>query len=54
MPVTIASTPIRMTKTPGGVSRRAPLTGEDTDRLLAELGLGAEEIADLKTRRIVA
>ncbi|RJG40839.1 CoA transferase [Mesorhizobium sp. DCY119] len=29
-PVTIAGTPIRMTATPGGVARRAPLTGEDT------------------------
>ncbi|GKX35692.1 MAG: CoA transferase [Rhizobiaceae bacterium MnEN-MB40S] len=52
--VTIASTPIRMTETPGGVTRRAPLTGEDTDRLLGELGLGVEEISDLKARRVIA
>ena len=53
-PVTIASTPIRMTATPGGIGRRAPLIGEDTDHLLSALGLGVEEIADLKARRIVA
>lgn len=53
-PVTIASTPIRMTATPGGVSRRAPMTGEDTDEVLAALGLGAGEIAELKARKIVA
>jgi crotonobetainyl-CoA:carnitine CoA-transferase CaiB-like acyl-CoA transferase len=52
--VTIASTPIRMTATPGGVSRRAPLTGEDTDDVLATLGLGAGEIADLRSRKVVA
>lgn len=53
-PVTIASTPIRMTATPGGVTRRAPLTGEDTDEVLAALGLGGDEIADLRSRKVVA
>ncbi len=53
-PVTIASTPIRMTATPGGVSRRAPLVGEDTDEVLAGLALSRNEIADLKTRHVVA
>lgn len=53
-PVTIASTPIRMTETPGGVARRAPLVGEDTDAVLLALGLAAVEIADLRTRGVVA
>ncbi|WP_223479456.1 CaiB/BaiF CoA transferase family protein [Oricola indica] len=53
-PVTIAASPIRMTATPGGVSRRAPLTGEDTDRVLSRLGLANDEIADLKKRRVIA
>ncbi len=53
-PVTIASTPIRMTATPGGVHRRAPLRGEDTDAVLAGLGLTPEIIADLRTRGIVS
>lgn len=53
-PVTIASTPIRMTATPGGVTRRAPLSGEDTDRLLQDLGLGDGEIAALRAKRVVA
>jgi crotonobetainyl-CoA:carnitine CoA-transferase CaiB-like acyl-CoA transferase len=52
--VTIASTPIRMTVTPGGVVRRAPLTGEDTDAMLAGLGLTSAEIADLRARRVIA
>ena len=53
-PVTIASTPIRMTATPGGVARRAPLRGEDTDAVLAGLGLSPEAIADLRARGIVS
>ncbi|MHB2167992.1 CaiB/BaiF CoA transferase family protein [Alsobacter sp. R-9] len=51
--VTIASTPIRMTATPGGVNRRAPLPGEDTDAVLKRLGLDAGAIADLRKRGIV-
>lgn len=53
-PVTIASTPIRMTLTPGGVKHRAPLTGENTGEVLSALGLDDAEIADLRARRIVA
>lgn len=53
-PVTIADTPVRMTATPGGVHRRAPLPGEDTDAVLDRLGLSPETIADLRARRIVA
>ncbi|MDP3898044.1 MAG: CoA transferase [Mesorhizobium sp.] len=53
-PVTIASTPIRLTVTPGGVHHRAPLTGENTDEVLGGLGLDADEIAALKARKIVA
>lgn len=53
-PVTIASTPIRMTATPGGVFHRAPLVGEDTDEILAGLGLSSAEIAELKSHRVVA
>ena len=51
-PVTIASTPIRMTATPGGVVQRAPLIGENSDEILASLGLDAHRIADLKRRGI--
>jgi crotonobetainyl-CoA:carnitine CoA-transferase CaiB-like acyl-CoA transferase len=53
-PVTIASTPIRMTATPGGVFHRAPLTGEHTDEVLSGLGLSDAEIADLKARNVIA
>lgn len=53
-PVTIAGTPVRMNRTPGGVFRRAPLSGEDTDAQLLAAGLDAATIADLRARGIVA
>lgn len=52
--VTIASTPIRMTATPGGVTRRAPKSGEDSDRVLRSLGLRDAEIAALRASKVVA
>lgn len=53
-PLTIANTPIRMSRTPGGVRRRAPLTGEDTDRILADFGFAEEEVAALRESGVVA
>lgn len=52
-PVTVASTPIRMTATPGGVARRAPLTGEHTNTLLTRAGLSDEVIAKLRAMKVV-
>jgi formyl-CoA transferase len=46
--LTIANTPLRMTATPGGVRRRAPLLGEDTEEVLAAFGFAPEEIARLR------
>jgi crotonobetainyl-CoA:carnitine CoA-transferase CaiB-like acyl-CoA transferase len=40
-PVTIAGAPIKLTETPSGVRRRAPLLGEHTDEILEEVGLDA-------------
>jgi crotonobetainyl-CoA:carnitine CoA-transferase CaiB-like acyl-CoA transferase len=47
-PVTIAGSAIKLTETPSCVRRRAPLLGEDTDDVLTELGLQAEEITRLR------
>lgn len=52
-PVTIASTPIHMTATPGGVHTRAPLVGEHTDALLAGLTLPPAEIARLRSAGVI-
>jgi len=43
----VADTAIKMTGTPGGVRRRAPLTGEHTRQVLADFGFDDGEIADL-------
>lgn len=53
LPSVVVNTPLRMTETPGGVRRRAPLIGEDTAEILAEAGFDAAEIAALRADRIV-
>jgi len=40
-------TPVRLSVTPGGISRRAPLLGEHTAEVLAEYGFSPEEISTL-------
>jgi len=50
-PIRIAGVPIKMTDTPGGVRRRAPLLGEDTRRRLSEAGLSESEIDELLEKR---
>ena len=50
-PIQIAGVPIKMTATPGGVHRRAPLLGENTRERLRQAGLSETEIADLLEKR---
>jgi crotonobetainyl-CoA:carnitine CoA-transferase CaiB-like acyl-CoA transferase len=50
-PIRIAGVPIKMTVTPGGVRRRAPLLGEDTRARLREAGLSDPEIVALLEQR---
>lgn len=50
-PIQIAGAPVKMTATPGGVHRRAPLLGEDTVQRLREAGLSEAEIQDLLQKR---
>jgi crotonobetainyl-CoA:carnitine CoA-transferase CaiB-like acyl-CoA transferase len=49
-PIRIAGSPIKMTATPGGVRRRAPLLGEDTFERLTEAGLSRDEIEALSPK----
>jgi formyl-CoA transferase len=44
----------KLSETPGGHRRNAPGLGQDTDDVLREIGLSAEQIAALKQRGIVA
>ena len=43
----IVTTPVRLSATPGGIRRRAPLLGEHNDEILAELGYSRSEITKL-------
>ena len=43
----------KLSVTPGGHRRHAPQLGQDTDQILAEMGLTAEQIQTLKARGIV-
>jgi formyl-CoA transferase len=44
----------KLTRTPGAHRRPAPGIGQDTDAVLAEIGLTSEQIAELKRRGVVA
>jgi crotonobetainyl-CoA:carnitine CoA-transferase CaiB-like acyl-CoA transferase len=49
----VAGVPVKMTETPGGVRRRAPLLSEHADELLASIGIDAASARALRERRVV-
>jgi formyl-CoA transferase len=51
--VTIAASPIHMTKTPAGIHARSPLLGEHTQTILLECGYGQQQIENLYTEGVV-
>jgi len=51
--VTIVRNALNLTRTPHGLRSAAPEPGEHTAEVLAELGLGPDEIADLRARGVV-
>lgn len=52
-PVPLADTPVRLSETPGGIRNRAPMLGEHTDEVLAEIGYSPQEIGDLRAAQVV-
>ena len=42
----------KLSETPGAIARRAPTLGEDTDAVLREIGVTAEQLADLRRRGV--
>jgi crotonobetainyl-CoA:carnitine CoA-transferase CaiB-like acyl-CoA transferase len=49
----VAGVPIKMTETPGGVRRRAPLLSEHAGEILAGLDFDEQRVKSLRERRIV-
>jgi crotonobetainyl-CoA:carnitine CoA-transferase CaiB-like acyl-CoA transferase len=47
------NTAIRFDRTPGGIRTPAPALGEHTDVVLAEAGLEPEEVARLRSNRVI-
>jgi crotonobetainyl-CoA:carnitine CoA-transferase CaiB-like acyl-CoA transferase len=45
--------PVKLSETPGEIRRAAPLLGEHTEEILAELGYSEREIADLRERSVI-
>jgi len=52
-PVRVNGSPMRFSETPVRMHRAGPLLGEDTAAVLGEIGISAEEIANLSARGIV-
>jgi crotonobetainyl-CoA:carnitine CoA-transferase CaiB-like acyl-CoA transferase len=53
-PMRMAGVPINLSETPGSIQRSAPTLGQHTEEILRELGFDAQQIARLRTDRVVA
>jgi crotonobetainyl-CoA:carnitine CoA-transferase CaiB-like acyl-CoA transferase len=49
----VAETPVRLSATPGAIRGRAPLLGEHTEAILAEIGYPPEHVARLRDAGVV-
>tara|TARA_R110000787_G_scaffold73381_2_gene163380 strand:+ start:2686 stop:3870 length:1185 start_codon:yes stop_codon:yes gene_type:complete len=49
----VAGTPVVLSETPGQITRRPPTLGEHTDEIMSEIGYSAQEIAELREKRII-
>jgi crotonobetainyl-CoA:carnitine CoA-transferase CaiB-like acyl-CoA transferase len=52
-PAPLAPAPVDLSETPGRFRHRAPMLGEHTDVILAELGYSTEDIAGLRARHVI-
>jgi crotonobetainyl-CoA:carnitine CoA-transferase CaiB-like acyl-CoA transferase len=52
-PAPIAKAPVWLSATPGSIRHRAPVLGEHTDQILAELGYDRDAIAALREKGVV-
>lgn len=51
--VPLTELPLKMSKTDTKLKSRAPTLGEHTDKIMQELGYSSDEIADLKSKRVI-
>jgi formyl-CoA transferase len=51
--IRLVSQPVTLSRTPSKMVARPPDFGEQTEELLAEFGFGADEIAELRQRKVV-
>jgi formyl-CoA transferase len=52
-PIELVAQPLTLERTPSAITRPPPERSEHTDEILAELGLGADAITDLRRRNVV-
>ena len=52
-PAPVADTPVRLSETPGGVHHRAPVLGEHTGEVLAEIGYDEAAVVRLHDTGVV-
>ena len=45
--------PIKLSETPGAVTRAAPTLGQHSDEILCELGYSEADIAEFRSSRVV-
>jgi crotonobetainyl-CoA:carnitine CoA-transferase CaiB-like acyl-CoA transferase len=51
--IRLVGQPVTLSRTPSRMAARPPEFGEQTEEVLAEFGFGADEIADLRQRKVV-
>lgn len=51
--ISLLGNPIKLTDTPGAVTKAPPLFGQHIEEMLTELGLTEKEIAELKERKVI-
>lgn len=51
--IPVPATPVRLSETPGEIRHRAPLIGEHSNEVLAELGFSEDEIAAFRLTNVI-